>query len=180
MENKNMTPGKIALNYGLIFGIIVVVYSLVIYILGVDMKTQKWLGYGNFVILIIGMILGVKAYRDKYLGGYISYGKSFTTVFLIGLFAMVIVSIYNYVYMTVINPGFMEEILRTTEETILESNPNMTDAQIDQALEMTQRFSKPWLSAIWSFVGGTLITLIISLILAAFFVKKDKSMEGVA
>lgn len=178
MENQNLSSGKYALNYGLIFGVIAIIYSLVLFILDVDFKDMRNFGYVTYVIILIGMILGIKAYRNKVTA--MSYGKGFGLGFLIGLYAFIILAIYNYIYFTVINPGIVEEIIQMAEQQMLETNPDMTDAELETALTMTQKFSNPLWMTIWSFVTNIIVSLIIALIVAIFFVKKEQPMEDAA
>ena len=68
-----------ALSYGLIVGAVLILFSLLMFLLG--MHTNKYLGYLGYVFLIAGMAWGTLEYRKKYLGGFISYGKAFTSCF---------------------------------------------------------------------------------------------------
>ena len=73
--------GKNALTYGAILGGINVVYSLILWIMG--QTTNKYLGYVGLIFVIGLMYYGTKEYRDKQLGGFMTYGKAFTSNFLI-------------------------------------------------------------------------------------------------
>ncbi len=180
MENQKMSSGKIALNYGLVFGIILIVYSLVLYLLNINFESLKYWGYGNYVIILIGMVLGIKAYRNKYLDGFISFGKSFSTGFLIALFAAILVAIYSFFYYKFIDPGILVHIIESAEEGILESSPDISDQQLDMAMGWTKKMTSPVMLAIGGLIITVIISLIISLIVSIFMMKKDKSVEGVA
>ncbi len=178
MENQQLSSGKYALNYGLIFGVLIIVYSLILFIVDVDFESMRNFGYVNYVIILIGMVLGMKAFRNK--ASSMTYGKGFGLGFLIGLYAFILVAIYSYIYFVAINPGIVEEIMQMTEQKMLEQNPNMSDSEIETALEMTQKFTSPLWMTIWGFVTNIVVSLILALIVAIFFVKKENPMEQAA
>ena len=66
----------------------------------------------------------------------------------------------------------MNEILQQAEQAILESNPEISDEELDLALEMTNKFVQPHWMLILGVLGGTFMGFIYSLIIS-IFVKKD-------
>ncbi|MBU2651195.1 MAG: DUF4199 domain-containing protein [Bacteroidetes bacterium] len=178
MEKQQVSSGKIALNYGLIFGVILIIFSLILFILDVGIKDMRTWGYVSYVFIIAGMFLGMKAYRDK--TGFLTYGKAFGLGFLISLYAFIILAIYNYIYFTVINPGIVEEILLMAEEQMMETNPNLTDADLETALAMTKKFTSPLWMTIWGLVVNAIVGLLLSLIVSLFMVKKETPAETAA
>ena len=70
----------------------------------------------------------------------------------------------------------MNEILVQAEQAILESNPEISDNELDLALEMTNKFVQPHWMLIFGVLGGTFMGFIYSLIIS-IFVKKDNPNE---
>ena len=103
MENEHKSVSANALMYGAITGAVLIVYSLLMYILNLYMNST--LGYVSYVILIGGMVWGTFQYRKLCPNGFLSYGKAFTSSFLIGLIASVISIIYFFFYIKYINTG---------------------------------------------------------------------------
>jgi hypothetical protein len=170
-DYKKPSNVQVALRNGLILGAVLIVFSLFLYVLGVshDSKIQ----YLSFIILIIGAVMGIKQWRDKYNDGYLSYGQAFLNGFLTLLFSGIVASIWTLIFFGVIAPGELENILRATEEQMYEANPNLTDEQFDMAMRWTGMMMRPGWMAFWGLLANVFAGLIISLIVA-IFMKKEK------
>lgn len=168
MEEKIAPSSKGALGYGLFTGVAIIVYALVLFVAELD--TTQWLNWLSYLILAAGLYLSVKNFRDKYQDGYIRYGKAIGVSFMVLLVTSVIVAIYTYFYFDMINPGIYEEQLMIAEESLIERG--MSDVEIDQAMEVSKMFQKPWISASFALFGNLLVGMIIALI-TSIFVKKE-------
>ncbi len=167
MEDKS-TFWKNSLKHGLIVGLAMVVYGVLLYILELNLNTA--LGYVNYVILIAGFILGTKAFRDHELNGNISYGRALGYSVVILTVATLISIIYSYLMMTVIDPDMVNKIQAIGEEKMLERG--MTDEQIEMAQKMNSKFMSPGIMMTFAFVGMMIFGTILALITSAF-VKKE-------
>ncbi|MCX6267105.1 MAG: DUF4199 domain-containing protein [Bacteroidetes bacterium] len=175
MEEKPRSSAQHGIYYGLITGAVLVVYSLFLYVIGQHMN--KTLGYISFVLLIGGMVYGTYEYRKTYLNGFISYGKAFSTCFMIGLFAGILSALYAFVFARFIYPGYANEIIEKAREGMLNSGQEMSEEQIDTALEYTRKFTTPAMLATWGMVVYAAGSAIIALILAIFLKKEDPSLN---
>ena len=114
-------------------------------------KAVNWIGY---IFLIAGMVYGTLEFRKKYSNGFLTYGKAFTSCFWIGLFAGIIASIYLFVFIQFIHPGFINEMLDQARESMVTSRPEMTEEQVEQALSMSAKFMTPVMMVIWGIIGS--------------------------
>ncbi|HNY03832.1 MAG TPA: DUF4199 domain-containing protein [Bacteroidales bacterium] len=175
MEEKPRTPIANGLTWGLITGGVLIVFSLIMFLADLYLnKTVNWIGY---LFLIAGMIYGTLEYRKKYTGGFLTYGKAFSTSFWIGLFAGIVSSIYVFIFMQYIHPGFINELMDQSRTAIMTSNPNMSDEQVEQALAISSKFMSPVMMTIWGLVSYAVMSAIISLILAIFLKKEDPALK---
>ena len=165
--------GKNALTYGAILGGISIVYSLILWILG--QTFNKPLGYVAFIFVIGLMFWGTKEYRDKHLGGYISYNKAFASNFQIGLYSFIISAIYMFVLYTVIDPSLLVTMRQMGIDAALAKNPSLTQEQIEQGMDKMKFFMSPVFYSIIAVVGGALVSLVLALIIA-IFQKKEKPL----
>jgi hypothetical protein len=167
-DNK---PGflKHAMTFGAIIGLILVAYSVILYITGLTFN--KALGFVQYVILIAGLYLGAKAYRDKNLGGFITYGQALGLSVLISLFVGIIAVFFNYILMRYIDPDLVEKQMAVVEES-LQNSRFIPEDQVDEALERTRNS----MTALWMLPVGvlsfTFFGFILSLITSAI-VRKD-------
>ena len=159
-----------ALTWGIILGLVSIVYSVILYM--VDQVFNQTLGYLSILILIAGLVISVKSYRDNVLEGEITFGKAFGFGVLVALVSAVLGAIYSYLLYTVIDPDLQKKMLEMAAEKMLEKG--VPEGQIDQALEITKRFMSPVITSIGAVFSGTLIGTIISLVVAAIFKKESE------
>jgi hypothetical protein len=177
MEEKTRSASVHALNYGLITGAVLIVYSMVLNLLGLNFNAV--LPYLSLLFLIGGMIWATISYRDQYLKGYISFGKAFTTAFLTGLFAGILGAIFTYVYLKFINPDMVLQIMDNAREKVMEKAPDLTEDQLDTALAWQAKFMKPAVMAISSAIYTAFASALLGLIVAAIFKKEDKTLTNI-
>lgn len=169
MEPKQENILLNTLKPGIILGIVLVIYSITLYIL--DISTVKVFGYLLYLLIIGGLIFGIKQYRDKELGGYISYPKALGVGVLVLLFASIISSIYTYINLTFIDPTLIDKMLEITEKEMF--NKGLSDDQIEMALKMSAKLMKPGIMAIMGFAVSMFFGFILTLIVAAFLKKEQ-------
>ncbi len=176
MENKSVSSFKTALNYGLIAAVLLIVFGLVLFLLDISMDSLKIYGNLGYIIVIVMLVLGIRAMKIAN-GGFISYGKAFTVSLLIVLIAYVISSIYSYFYFVYIDPGMAELLaeksIADAEQNILTRNPDASQAEIDQVISYTEKFTTPVWMAIWGFGMNVILGTILSLIVPIFMMKKN-------
>ena len=173
MEEKKQSVVANALNFGLITGAVVIVYSLLLYIANLYMNRS--LGFVAYVLLLGGMVWGTLEYRKKSMNGFMTYGQAFSSCFLIGLFAGILATIYMFVFVQYIHPGLVNEVIEQTRIKLQEQN--MTEDQIESALDYTRKFTTPIMMTIWGLVGYSLISLMLALVAAIVLKKPDPNAQ---
>lgn len=175
METK-ISPSKSAMQYGVFFGLIMILELVISYVFNIDATTNKSYGivinFLNFLILpILFIYFGCVNYRDKINNGYISFGECLKIGVLICVLAALVYGIFGAIFNALV-PEFMEEILRKSRVVMMEQNPNMTQEQVDMAISWTEKFMNPLISIPIAILMYAFIGLIYSLIVGAI-VKKD-------
>src|SRR4030043_2300558 len=119
MEKKNPSVLVNALNWGVIIGLISIVYSVILYMLN---KTfSQALGYAGIIIIIVGLAVAMKSYRDNVLDGILPFGKAFGFGVLIAVVSGLLGAIFTYLLYQVIDPGLQEKMLEYAADKMLES-----------------------------------------------------------
>ena len=178
MEEKAKAPfWKPALIYGAILGFVSVFVSLVFYFIG--MATENWTNWVSFLISLALLIYLMIQYRNTYLGGYASFGQIFAMAFVSGgVIAIIIGVIYQYLLLTVIDPGMVDQIRIAAEDQIM-SNSRIPESMYDDLMErMDKRMNVPYMIRM-TLIMGVIFNAIISLIVAAF-IKKDQDITSPA
>ncbi|MFH1159787.1 MAG: DUF4199 domain-containing protein [bacterium] len=176
MEEKKKSVAMHGITYGAITAVVVIVVSLLLYIL--DQNLNRSVNWITFLFLIAGIVWGQFEYRNKVLGGYIAYGKAFSAGFMIALFSGIFLILYNFIFFQFIAPGTINEILEMQRQTIVETNPQFTDEQVEQAMDIFSRFSSPVMLIIFGFISQLIIGAIVCLITSIFVKKEDQSQTS--
>lgn len=174
MSENQPSKLKSALNFGAVLGLVLMVMSLITYIFA--LWDNKLFGYVNWLIIIVGIIVGIKKYRDEVCGGYITYGGALGFGVLMIFFASLIASVGSSVYLSFVDDSFITSTLEKTEIQLLEQGST------DEVVEMALSWTKKMMSPIGIILGGVFATtffgLIVSLIASAFLKKEADSFEN--
>ena len=174
MENKSIFSPAFA--YGFIVSIVLILFKLILFLAGVD--ENSYLQILFYVVFALGLLYTMTIIRNKNLGGYITFGKAFMVGFYATLAISIVMAIYTYFYMTQINPEMIEEAMSQAEEKIIEANPEMSDEDLETALNAAKIFMQPGIMSIMS-IFGTLITGTLLSLVGAAFVKRKNPETGI-
>lgn len=123
-----------------------------------------------FVILIVGIVLGMKDYRAQN-NTFMSYGQGLGIGSLISAIVGLIGSMFSMFYLEFIDNTIIKQSMDKAREDM--ETRGMDDAQIDQAMSMTEKFMTPGIMFAMGVLSYVIIGFIISLIIAAIM-RKDK------
>lgn len=177
METNASQPSvwNIGVKGGLYTGLVLIILGLIINILELQSLREGW---GSFLYSTISLSIGVylthKAYKEQG-NGLMSYGQGLGLGTVMGLVAGILSAIFTVIYLTYIDPELIDRMMDL--QRIQMEEQGMSDAQIDQAMDMAASFQSPGML----FLFATLITLfyafLVSLIVSIFTKKNDPAME---
>jgi hypothetical protein len=174
MENAVKSHWKNSINYGLITGAVLILFSLLLY--AFDLWDNKGLSLLSYLLLLILMFLGTKGYRDKTLEGFIGFGKAFNAAFFIGLFATVLLTVYTYVFFKFFDPGAIEKMMELAEEAMRNEQSNASEEDIELAMSYAAKFMKPGAMAIMGLIYNVVASVILALLVGAVVKKEAPGM----
>ena len=170
MENK-ISPAKSGTIYGVLFGVIMVLEFVIMYIIG--MKTLVGTSAGvivnisNYLILpLLFIYIGCNNYKKNLNNGFISFSECLKIGVSITFIAALIYAAFSIIF-NLIFPQFIEEMLSISKSEMIKNNPNITSQELELGLVMIKKFMNPFIVfpvtlAMYSFFG-----LIYSLIVGA-------------
>lgn len=167
MEEKTTSVGKVSLMYGLIAAAASIAYTMVIDIAG--QTGNQALNYAGLLIFIVLCVLAHNEFKKKG-DGYMNYGQGLGIGVLISVISGTVSTVFFYFYITKINQGYIANLLQLQREKLEESGKY--GAELEQMMEATEKFMQPVTLVIFAFVGGFLMTFVLSLIIAAITQKK--------
>jgi hypothetical protein len=171
MENK-VTVSQIGLRYGLILGLVFVVFGLILQMTG--LATNNWINSISYIFLIIAIVMAHNAFKEGR-DGFMSIGQGIGIGTLMSLIAGTLSSIFTYIYIKFIDDSMMQLIKDKQIESM--QAQGMDDAQIDQAMEIAGKFSSPEMILVFGILAITFFGFILALIVSLFTKKSNPALE---
>jgi hypothetical protein len=177
MENKT-----ILIKYGIIGGLILGSSFFIFHaIFGTnieDMQMSMYRGYAIMILALSTVFFGVRAYRDKFRNGFISFKDAFVNGLIVVLIASIFYVIGWEIYYPNFLPDFADIYLAQQKEAIEASGIGAEAAQqqISSMETMMEKYKNPLFRIPMSFLEIFPVGLIISLI-TAFILKRKSSAE---
>ncbi len=170
MEENQPKTGKYSLSFGLITGGIGVVFAVML--LTMDMHyDQSWGVRGmQIAILAAGIIFGILQFK-KANSGFLSLSEALKLGAGIGLISAIVGIAYFLLLSNVIEPEYMDNTFEIAKQKAMEENPQITEEQMDQGIEMQKKFA--WVSYPIIIIFNIIIGLIVGLI-GGLAMKKQK------
>ncbi|GGD23890.1 DUF4199 domain-containing protein [Hyunsoonleella pacifica] len=162
METKQLTPGKFAVNYGLILGIIMIVITAITYFSGIMEKGEQWPNFILYIIFPVIIIYAINRYK-KHNGGLLTLIEAIKVGVAVAVISALISTVFNALLFYVIDPELTDKIMDITREKLYE-NPKMTEEMIDKTMETIKKFSNPLLGGAIGIGLSALFGLIYSVI----------------
>jgi ABC-type antimicrobial peptide transport system permease subunit len=155
--------------YGLLTGLVSVLISFGIYAL--EMEQSSAIRFLTTAVLIAGIILAMRSFKLQN-AGFMGYGQGIGVGVVVSGVVGLLSGIFIYVYTNFVDPNVVTRMMDKAR-TDMEAKGTMSDAQIDQAMAWSAKFTTGPAMLAFAIVGTIVIGLIISLIAAAF-VKNPK------
>jgi len=171
METQQPSIKKIALNFGVLLALLSIGLQVVSYVLDAHIDRPWWLSVLQMIISVDIIVMGLNAFRSAN-SGYLTLPQALKTGVAISVIAGIIAVIFNYFFMNYIDPDFVQKTLDFTQEQMVKSNPNMTQKDIDMAMDMSAKFMSPLVMSAFALIGTLFFGFIISLI-AGLIMKKN-------
>ena len=168
MEDVKRTLNSNAIYFGVLTGLGLIIYTLILYIF--DSTTNQTLGYLSMLILAIGIFLSAKTFRDQSKDGFINYSQALGVSVLTAFYASILLAVYMYVFYKFIDPEAIQPMIDQAEREMYRQG--IEGEQLDQAMQMSKKFMQPGWMAGMAILGNTFWGTIISLI-TSIFVKRE-------
>ena len=168
MEFDNKTTIlKSAANFGLILGLAIVIFSILVNVSGWEKSNLTFLAYQTF--MAVGIAFGIKKHREANENGFITYPKALGLGLLIAVFSGIIQAFFVYIYYRYIAPEEINILVQSMQEVLIKMGKS------DQEIEMASSIISPayfgFVILLKEFFKGLMFSLII-----AAFLKKEKGI----
>ena len=174
MEENQPNPVKYALNFGILLGVVGIVFALMLYSL--DMHYQG--GFSvmgiSIALTLAAVVIGMLQFK-KANNGFMSMGQAMKIGVGICLIGGIIGILFNQVMVNFIDPEMMSKAMELQKEQLLE-NTKMTPDQVDAQMEMGKKFSTPSMQIVFGLLYVVVSGFIFSLI-PALILKKNENVN---
>lgn len=163
---------KMGLRNGIVAGILSIIFTLVLYIIGGELmfkSSMQLVGYG---ILIAVMIFTVQTYRKAH-DNYVTFRTAFGGAFSVSIIGMLLPFIFGYILYTYIDPELTMRLKDYTVKASIDMMQwfNLPEHQIDAALDAIkeQDYSPTIANYAKGYVSALVIAALFSVIIAFVF-----------
>lgn len=167
MEEQASTA-RTALKYGILTSVAIMVFTTILNVSG--QSQNKWLAMFSYVIMIVGIVLAMKEFRESN-KGFMTYGEGLGLGSLVSAILGFFASMFAMVYIKFIDPTIITQTLDKARADM--EAQGLDDAQIDRFMEASQKFSSPGIMFAAGVFSYLFAGFIFSLIIAAI-VRREK------
>lgn len=175
MGTSTTTPASttsVGLRYGLLTGLVSIIITFGLNVTHMEASPLKFL---TTVVMVGGIILAQRDFKQR-AGGFMSYGQGIGVGVITSAVIGVITAIFTYIYTAFIDPEIMTRAMNKARAD-LEAKGSLSDAQIDQAMAMSAKFTSGPILLVSIIIGSIIIGLIISLITSAIIKNTKPEFE---
>lgn len=170
MEEK-LTVKKVGLKYGIYLALVSIIYSLILQIAG--LIANQALGYVGIIFTVVAFILAHNEFKKS--NEFMSYKQGLGIAMIITLISSVLSAIFTYIYVKFVDDALITLSKLKAEEKMMEQG--LSDAQIEQTMEIQSKFMTPEMIFVFGLFFGILFGFIIALIVTAFTKKPNPELQ---
>ncbi|MBE0424408.1 MAG: DUF4199 domain-containing protein [Lutibacter sp.] len=178
MENQEITPKQIMLNYGLILGFASILINVVLYAAGKTYDPHWSVGVVSIIITVGLIIMGIKKIKELN-NGFLSLSEALKTGLGIALISGLITVVYTLIFTNFIEPEYYVRMMEVQQQKTLEAFPNLTDEQLEASMEMSKKLSGTFISTAVTIIGSLIFGFIIALIGGLIMKKSDEEITSI-
>ena len=160
---EQITTGQVAKKWGLIYGLITALVSVIPLIIEFQ---SSWLGFLPIPIAIVVYILAMKEFKTAN-GGYMTFGEGFRIAMVTALIGAVLRYAVYYVYVKLVDPGVNERMQEVMKNQLRDQG--RTEQEIEQMSGFMSGFSNPEVIVIMGIIfvilGGLVWGAIVSAVM---------------
>lgn len=174
---------KMVLRYGLYATLVTVGIPLVLFIFmdegsRSNYKLGEIIGYSTILLSMVFVFLGIKKHRDENKGGVISFGEALLVGSLIAAIPSIAFGLYNWFYIEVLDPGFLEKYYRYyLEQAQASMSADEFEAEKVKIEAQKEAFKSPFVQFGVMFMTVFVIGFIVSLI-SSIVLKREEKATG--
>lgn len=171
MEENQLKPKKIIINYGLLLGAALIVFSLMLF--SMDMQYEQGLSIQGvqFLLITVAVIIAIFQFK-KVNGGFLKLSEALKIGAGVAVIGGVMGVIYFFIFSNFVEPDFLTNLFEIGKQQAMAANPEITPEQMDQGIAFQRKIFPIIL------IAGILFQVIFALIvglITGLIAKKEPS-----
>lgn len=158
---------SILLTYGFLLGLLSISMSVILYLQDLHLAQNQAIGLLSVFFIIVFIALGIRAYSKS---NALSFGAGLKIGMGITVLSAVMVSLYNYIFSTYIEPDFMNQMAEVQRQA-MEASGELTAEQIDKRIEKLREGANSLITPAIGIVFSAFLGFVISAITTVIFIK---------
>ncbi len=171
-SNEIVTPTSVGLRFGLLTGLVSIIISFGINAVHLESSPIRYL---TTAVLVGGIILAQRDFKRQN-AGFMSYGQGLGIGTVLSAVVGLLSAAFTYVYTNFVDPEIMTRAMEKVRAD-MEAKGTMSDAQIDQAMALSAKFTSGPILLVFVLVGSLFIGFLISLLTAAILKNAKPEFE---
>ncbi len=171
---KEQKMKKTVVVFGLVIGTILCANMIIMVNMmytSPDFKGNDVVGYAAMVVLFSLIFFGVRNYRNKHLGGFVSFGKAFKTGFLIALVGSTMYVVVWLFYYYLFVPDFIDVY---TSHVLNNCTPSDLAAKTTEMKNFGEMYKNPLFVVLITYSEVLPIGVLVALVSALLLRKKAR------
>jgi len=168
---EQVTVKKVGIKYGIYLALVSIIYSLILQIAG--LIANQALGYVGLIFTIVAFVMAHNEFKKA--NEFMSYKQGLGISMIVVLVSSVLSSIFTYIYVKFVDDSLIELSRAKAEEQLM--GRGLSDAQIEQQLEIQAKFTTPEMILVMGIFMGVLFGFIIALIVTAITKKPNPDLQ---
>ncbi len=175
LAEEQIKPNKLAFQVAISFAIYILILTVVMRVLNIDPQATDVPWYQTAIAILLSWATYVYAIfyaQNKHkqdLGGFVSFGRAFSTGFKVAAYAGLFIGILMFIYYKFIDAAGLQQII---DNSIAKADGN--EQQI-KGIEMMSKYMI-YFTAFGAAIMYAIVGLLVSLITAAF-IRKDRPLH---
>lgn len=165
---KTISAKDVMIKYGIILGVLSILTNVIMYVTDSYLSPHWSFSVIALLMTIALIVLAFKTYKEGN-DGFMKLGQAIKIGLGVALISAVLSVMWTLVLTQVLEPNYTELALEAGRDSIIEAYPDMSDAQIDQAISFQEPFTKIGfmipVAIMMSLFFGFIISLIAGLIM---------------
>ncbi|MEI6865958.1 DUF4199 domain-containing protein [Flavicella sp.] len=166
MTTKEISK-SIILKYGFLLGLVSVAINVVLFFQDKHLEQNQTVGVISILFILVAIILGIRTFAKL---NELNFSEGLKIGIGIAVVGAIIITIYNYIFTTYIDPNFVSE-LGEVQRKAMESSGQLAEDEIDDRIEMLQKGARSFITPAIGIVFTAFLGFVFSVITTVIFIK---------